>query len=227
VELLLVFLGAGVLAVAIFTMVAMALAGFARIELAQVVFGLGPRIATGRAGGTSVELRAVPISSYIMAVGQSPYGPEAAAEPGRLRPGRVSWREASPLRRALAFVAAPRLAVFVLASLVLGPQRAGLASVRGAAQYVRGALGPLSDGRALIDAGLDLLTREGAVVLAAVVLCKWIGFSLLALPSDLAGAVDSSLAAALLIARVRAVVFFVFLAMAVSWIVAGVGWVVA
>jgi hypothetical protein len=226
VELLLAAFAAGVLVVALFPTVAMALAAFAQVELTRVVLGMGPRIATKRVGGTALELRAVPISSYAMAVGQGLY-PDDAGQPGALRPGRVPWREASPVRRALAFVVAPRLAGLVFGSLVLGPQRAAIASLRGAEQYVRGALGPMSDAHALLDAGLDLLGREGVLVLAAVVVCKWVGFSLLTLPSDLAGAVDTSLSAARAIGKVRFLVLLVFLAMAASWIVACIAWLAA
>jgi hypothetical protein len=112
----------------------------------------------------------------------------------------------------------------MLASLAIGPQRAATAALRGVAQLVRGALGPLSDARATLDAGLDLLAREGLLVVVAVALCKWVGFSILALPGDLAATMEASLAQSRIIAKVRAAALLVFFAMGASWLVALTAW---
>jgi hypothetical protein len=224
IELLVACLGAMLLAMAIFPVVATALAKFARVELAHVVFGSGTKLFARRVGPTMFELRLVPMQSWIKAVGQGVYQPADHVEPP-LRPGRVAWREASRARRVLAFVVAPRLVVFTVAAIGLGLARAGEALARGVAQLVTGAIGPFSTARAILDAGVDILAREGAWVVVAIALAKWVAFSVLTLPGDLAGAMDASEAQGRSIAKVRVALMLLFFAIAASWLLALVAWV--
>jgi hypothetical protein len=215
-------LGAGILAVAVFPVVAVLLARFARVELAQVVFGTGPKLFTKRFGKTSFELRALPIQSWVKAVGQGVYDPEP--DPTELAPGRVPWRQASRARRALAFVVAPRAVVFAAAAIALGLPRAAGALGRGVVEVFTGAIGPFSTAHAVLERGADVLAREGAGVVVALALAKYVAFSVLTLPGDLAGALDATGAESKAIAKARVFVFLATLAIIVSWIVAWIGW---
>lgn len=219
VELLALCLAGAVVAVALFPIVASALAGFARVVLVDAAFGMGPKLVEKKLGATRWTLRLLPLNSWVKAAGQGVYDDEEV-ERAALRPGRVLWREASPARRVLAFVVAPRVVVLVLAAVVLGPTGAVFATGRVIVQLVTGALGPLSTAREILEGGAALLAREGALVIVALVSCKWLGFSVLTLPGDLAGATDTELAASKKIAIARAVLMVVFLGLVVSWIVA-------
>jgi hypothetical protein len=216
---------AAVLATALFPLVTTPLARFARVELRQVVFGSGPKIFATRVGPTLFELRLLPITSWIKAAGQGVYE-EGPIDPP-IGPGRVPWREASPVRRVLAFVVAPRLVIFALAVIGVGPARASDALVRGIGQILAGALGPFSTARTILASGAELLAREGAWVVISVALAKWSALGVLTLLSDAAGATDTSEARARTIAKVRAVMLLVVLALFASWLVASVTWALA
>jgi hypothetical protein len=212
--------------IASFPAVAMALARFARVALTDAALGIGPRLFATRVGPTKIIVRLVPINSWVRAAGQNPYEtPEdAAAALGAFPRDRVLWRDAPRLRKVLAFVVAPRLAVVGVALVPLGPSRVARATLAGVVQIVTGALGPLSTARALLDAGAATLAREGALVVAAIVLCKWLSVSLLSLPGDLVTTLSRSDANAKTTAKLAVVQLFVFLAVFLSWLVAAVAW---
>jgi hypothetical protein len=227
-EVLAACLGAGVIAALLFLVVATVLAGFAGVELTHAVFGSGPRVFGKKVGPTLFELRAAPIQSWIKAVGHDPYEDEAELERARraMRPGRVTWTEASPIRRVLVFVVAPRLAVFALAAIAIGPRRASLAAVRGVEQLVTGALGPLSTARTILEGGAAALVEEGALVLLGLALAKWVAWSLLVLPTDLAGAIDRG-GASKTVAKVRGVMLVASIPFGIVWLVAWIAWLAA
>ncbi len=227
VELIVTSLAGGAVAALLFPVVAMASSTYARVQLARVSFGTGPKLWGRAVGPTQIELRLLPISSFIVAEGQDPYEPEAelAAVAARLRPGRLPWREASPLRRILAFVLAPRLAVLAVAMAIVGPAEALASTARGTAEWASGALGPLSTAPALLASGAAAIARDGFVVGVALVLTKWLAFSVVTLPFDLAGASERGSAERAQTTAKRGVIgHVVVLAVSVAWTVGLVSW---
>jgi multisubunit Na+/H+ antiporter MnhB subunit len=208
---------AGLVNAVLFLALGIGLAPFARVLVERAALGVGPRLFTLRVAGVPIEIRAVPASSYLVVLGMSPLTPEDAPRPP---PPLVLWLEASRLRRVLAFVIAPRLATFGVAAAVLGLPRAGGAVARGVVEVIQGALAPLSTGALVLRSGAGVLAREGVATFAMVALCKWLAFSLLTLPTDVAPAVARTHERRVGVARVVAMlgVFAVWAAWAVAWI---------
>jgi membrane-associated protease RseP (regulator of RpoE activity) len=214
----------------LFLLIATALAPLAQVHIESIVLGFGPKLGSLTARGRTLELRALPISAYVMAYGMGieheGVPPEALAEELRRRGGTraVPWYQAPRAARALAFVAAPRFASLVVASAVLGFRAACEGVATGIPAAVRGALQPMTGARALLASAQEALLRRGFLVVAALALCAWIGVSLLTLPLDLAGAVASRPSRAL--ARARALGLLALFAGQAAWFVAWIAWMV-
>lgn len=225
VTLLLWCVVASAVAAAIFPLVAALLAPIVRVQLTEVGLGTGPKLFERQVGTAKVKVCLLPLSSWVMAAGQSHYADEAT-DRAKLRPGRVMWGESSAALRVLAFVLAPRLVTLGLACVV-GPMRALDSTGRGIVQVVTGALGPLSTARAILEGGAAILAQEGVLVIVALALTKWLAFGLLSLPGDLAGALDRGAASpSKTIVKVRAVLMIVLLAVMISWTVAWVAFLI-
>jgi hypothetical protein len=221
-------LGAGVIGGIVvsvtFVTVVAALAPWARIALGRVVIGLGPAVVETSVRGTEVVIRAVPLNAFV-----EPIGNELTAdEPSKweVPPGRVAALRASPWRRAVVFSFAPRLAILVLPFLVLGPARGARAWLDGFVDIARGAIGPFSTARELLDSAVATHAAEGYVTLVALTLCKQAAFDFLMLPGSLAGATRTGHKTT----RPSVVALlapFAPLIVGLVWLTAIIGWLVA
>jgi hypothetical protein len=212
----------GFLLTAVFIVVTMSLAGFARVWIQRATFGMGPRLFSFRVGSAPIEVRALPFGSSVTPFGANPYAEDDALSKPPAH--RLPWLEAPPWRRAVAFVVAPRLCELAITSLALGPARALRAIAIGPLEIVHGALGPFSHARDLLQAGADAMSREGFAVLTALVLCKMMIFGIVSLPIDLAHAVARRPAKSLAIAR--AVLMLSSFVIYAAWAVAFIAWLV-
>ncbi|MFT3769770.1 MAG: hypothetical protein QM820_30400 [Minicystis sp.] len=214
---------AGSITTVVYAVSCAALAPLTRVFIEKVQVGIGPSLFSTQRHGTVIDVRFVPILSSLTPFGASPfYGTEEGTPAPRPPPPNLPWREASPWGRILVFVVAPRLLPVALATPLLGVPRAGHAFVAGVAELVTGAVGPFSTARAILDAGVGVLGREGFITLVALALCKWQSLGLLALPTDVVFAAETKPGTGL--AKLRVFVMLASFAVYVAWIVAWIGW---
>lgn len=214
----------------LFPLVVALLAPFARIAVLEAVVGSGPRLLRRQIGPTAWELRLLPLSSYVRALGMNPYDDEEDAARTLVEsfPGRRLWRDAPRLRRTLAVVVAPRLVTFALASALVGPARVFAVAARTLPAIVEGALGPLSAAPALLEEARVALSHDGALAYTGLALATWLGASLLLLPSELQqtlqGPTTSEKAKAQ--AKLHAVKLVITLGLLGAWLVGAAAWLV-
>jgi hypothetical protein len=214
----------------LFPIIVALLAPFARIAVSKAVIGSGPRLLRRQIGATACELRLVPLSSYVSALGMNPYEDEddVADALREFPPDRMLWRDAPRLRRTLAVVLAPRLATFAIASVLVG--RASVIAVAGRAVVatLEGAVSPLSTVPTLLEDARAALSHDGAVAYIGLALAVSLGVSVFLLPGDLQQTLQRSTTSenAKLEAKLHAMKLLIMLAVLALWLVGTVAWLV-
>jgi hypothetical protein len=220
--ILLVMLVVLVISNAILIGLGVALASWARVVVSKVVWGFGPCIV--RRG--TFELRLVPMNAYMQFLGANPY---ITDEPPPLP--RKLWFEASPVRRLVAFIVAPRVAPLVVSAIIVGPTRAVVAVATGFVDM----FGAFTRWQSLLDGAAAVFVHEGFVATVGLALAKVLAIGLVALPFDAAWAFQQERAgktsqqeqsSAMRVAKLRAVVLLVQLVLLAAWVVAAIRWVV-